>query len=418
MSTKLIITSYNNKLISAKYRDEEIISLKVCDNEHNISDIFIGRVENVVKSINACFVEFSDKQKGYYAFSENTEHLFLNNKNNANVNIGDKILVQVKNPPHKTKPHTLTSKLEIPYKYLVLSRDVEGVLVSNKIKRDENVSKWAAELAFNLKQLNSSLLEELGPEFSGTNSKLSYGFIIRSNAINASKDEILAEAKHLHNLYKDILNKAIHGLFYTKVYEALPSYITEINHSLVEEDFEVITDNREAYLLIKENCNINKSNLRFYEDELLPLYSLYSIKHNITNALKKQCWLKSGAYLVIEETEALTVIDVNSGKFVPKKGKDKDLSNYNVNIEAATMALRQLRLRNISGIIIIDFINMKEESYNEDLLKALKKIAKDDEVGVKIVDMTKLGLVEITRTKHGQTLKERMGLERNEELRD
>ncbi|WP_027430754.1 ribonuclease E/G [Lachnospira multipara] len=418
MSTKLIITSYNNKLISAKYVDDEIKSLTVCDNEHNISDIFIGRVENVVKSINACFIEFSNKQKGYYAFSENKDHIFLNNKNNDLPNIGDKILVQVKNPPHKTKPHTLSSKLEIPYKYLVLSRDVNGVLVSKKIKNDENVSNWAASLAYELKLMNEELVRELGADFKDTRSKLSYGFIIRSNAVNANLTELMDEAKHLHNTYKEILKIAIHGLFYTKVYESLPSYITEVNHLVAEEDFELVTDNKEAFSLIKNNCNLSDTRLRFYEDRLLPLYSLYSIKHNIDEALRRQVWLKSGAYLVIEETEALTVVDVNSGKFVPKKGKDKDLSNYNVNIEAARATLTQLRLRNISGIIIVDFINMKDESLNEDLLKYLKKEAKDDEVGVRIVDMTKLGLVEITRTKQGQTLKERMGLERNEELRD
>ncbi len=414
MSTKYILTNYDDKLISAKYINDECSMLNVCDNEHFIGDIFIGRVENVVKNINACFIQFNEDCKGYYALSENDKHIFLNNKNNKLPNIGDKILVQVKNPPHKTKPHTLTSKIEIPGNFLVLSRDVSNVLVSKKIQSNENAKKLGTMLFSNLEDLNNDIKHELSNAFTNTNTDLSFGFILRSNAKDASFSQIIEEATKLKDIYKDLLRKAIYGLFYTKVYESAPSYISDINHLMYENDFEVITDSEEIFNLIAKRTNIDSNKLRLYKDDLLPLYSLYSIKSNITNALKKNVWLKSGAYLVIEETEALTVIDVNSGKFISKKGKDKDLSNYRVNIEAAKEALLQLRLRNISGIIIIDFINMKSEELNLGLLKELRGLAKCDELPTKIVDMTKLGLVEITRTKKGQTLKERMGLNKNE----
>jgi ribonuclease G len=266
----------------------------------------------------------------------------------------------------------------------------------------------------NLEDLNNDIKHELSSAFTNTNTDLSFGFILRSNAKDATFSQIIEEATKLKDIYKDLLRKAIYGLFYTKVYESAPSYISDINHLMYENDFEVITDSEKIYNLIAKETNIDNNKLRLYKDDLLPLYSLYSIKSNITNALKKNVWLKSGAYLVIEETEALTVIDVNSGKFISKKGKDKDLSNYRVNIEAAKEALLQLRLRNISGIIIIDFINMKSEELNLNLLKELRGLAKCDELPTKIVDMTKLGLVEITRTKKGQTLKERMGLNKNE----
>ena len=350
--------------------------------------------------------------------------------------------MQVKNPPHKTKPHTLTSKIEIPGNFLVLSRDVSNVLVSKKIQSNENAKKLGTMLFSNLEDLNDDIKNELSNAFTNTNTDLSFGFILRSNAKDASFSQIIEEATKLKDIYKDLLRKAIYGLFYTKVYESAPSYISDINHLMYENDFEVITDSEKIFNLIAKETNIDSNKLRLYKDDLLPLYSLYSIKSNITNALKKNVWLKSGAYLVIEETEDLTeeqpeepepepepepeqvieelviveddVIDVNSGKFISKKGKDKDLSNYRVNIEAAKEALLQLRLRNISGIIIIDFINMKSEELNSNLLKELRGLAKCDELPTKIVDMTKLGLVEITRTKKGQTLKERMGLNKNE----
>ena len=147
--------------------------------------------------------------------------------------------------------------------------------------------------------------------------------------------------------------------------------------------------------------------LRFYEDQMLALAKLYRVKEQIESALKKRVWLKSGANIVIEPTEALTVIDVNSGKNIA--GKDRNLYHYKINLEAAAEIAWQLRLRNISGIILIDFIDLCDSEQNAKLLEEFRKYLKQDSIPVKLVDMTKLGLVELTRKKQKKSLAEQLG---------
>ena len=144
-----------------------------------------------------------------------------------------------------------------------------------------------------------------------------------------------------------------------------------------------------------------KEKLRLYEDELLPLYKLYSLETILSRTLNKKVWLKSGGYLVIEQTEALTAVDVNSGKMVKKKD-----SFLKTNLEAAEELVRQIGLRNLSGMIIVDFINLKEKAEEEQLVSALKKYIQQENTGIVYVDMTRLGLVELTRKKNGKTLRE------------
>ena len=136
---------------------------------------------------------------------------------------------------------------------------------------------------------------------------------------------------------------------------------------------------------------------RLYEDKLLPLYKLYNFEGVLKEIASKNIWLKSGAYLVIEYTEAMTVIDVNTGKCI--KGSNSDKTFYNINIEAGKEILRQIRLRNISGIIMCDFINMANEEHNGELMKTLRELAKNDRLKVNVVDMTRLKITEITRKK-------------------
>ena len=144
--------------------------------------------------------------------------------------------------------------------------------------------------------------------------------------------------------------------------------------------------------------------LRHYEDRLLPLHKVYSIEKHIEQALKEYVWLKSGAYLVIQPTEALTVIDVNTGKNISKKKDDE--TYLKINMEAAKEAARQIRLRNLSGIILVDFINMDKAEYTERLLVDFEKMLKKDPVVTTLVDMTKLQLVEVTRKKVRKPLHE------------
>ena len=168
------------------------------------------------------------------------------------------------------------------------------------------------------------------------------------------------------------------------------------------QDVEIITDIPEVVEAVPE--------ISLYTDEYT-LTLRYSLAGLLEKTLSKRAYLKSGAYLVIEPTEAMTVIDVNSGKSI--KGRNAEEQFLKINIEAAREIARQLRLRNISGIVMIDFINMKEEEHNRELMKVLSESVRIDPVRTTVVDMTKLGLVEITRKKVRKSLydqiKERQG---------
>ena len=163
----------------------------------------------------------------------------------------------------------------------------------------------------------------------------------------------------------------------------------------------IITDDPQIYNslehYLKENDLQNLSKLRLYQDDLLPLYKLCRLEREIDLATSRQVWLKSGGYLVIDPTEALTVIDVNTGKYSGKKLRRETLKT--INLEAAKEAARQIRLRNLSGIILIDFINMENKEDQKELLAFLESRLFADPVKTRLIDMTKLELVEITRKK-------------------
>lgn len=169
---------------------------------------------------------------------------------------------------------------------------------------------------------------------------------------------------------------------------------------------EIITDQESLYEQIKDYCHKNGIDipLRLYRDDLLSLSKLYSIESRLSAALESRVWLKSGGYLVIEPTEALTAIDVNSGKY--DADREARETYLRINLEAAKEVALQLRLRNLSGIIIVDFINMQSWEDRKTLLDYLKRLTTQDRVQTKVIDMTPLGLVEITRKKIDKPLKE------------
>ena len=157
-----------------------------------------------------------------------------------------------------------------------------------------------------------------------------------------------------------------------------------------------------AYLRIWQPEDLDR--LVFYEDHLLPMEKLYALERRLSEALQERVWLPCGGYLIIQPTEALTVIDVNTGKF--EGGKKKEAAILKVNKEAAVEIAHQIRLRNLSGIILIDFINMEDSASNQVLLSLLNTKLREDPIPTTLIDMTKLQLVEITRLKKEKPLSE------------
>ena len=285
-----------------------------------------------------------------------------------------------------------------------MSSDVKGVSISNKCKKASVCIEASSVLKDYIKEHLTAFNDKL--QASGT---FSYGIIIRSSAANADINTVLNEAYSLIDQYEHIIQNAVFGTFYTKLYEKEPPMVSELRHLSADNTIEVITDIPYYYDLLSTHFKNNSNmSLRLYEDKLLPLYKLYSVEKTLSEALSRKVWLKCGGYLIIEQTEAMSVVDVNSGKNVTKAKKEADKENniLKTNIEAGIEIIRQLRLRNISGIIIIDFINMAQQESRDKLLSVLKEYARLESIQTNVVDITPLGLVEMTRKNNGKTLKE------------
>ncbi len=389
-TNKLILSRINGRLIAARFCANKCSDLHVCDEESLVGNIYVGRVENVVKNLQCAFVEIQKGIKCYYSLTENHKHIFLNPKNNDAVHIGDLLLVQVQTEPAKTKPATATGKISLTGEYVVVSTDVTGISISGKTKKNPHCI-----------ELKEILQEQCSDD---------YGMILRTNSAAATKEEVCAEVEILTKQMQTILAQARTRKAFSCMYQAPGEYvrIAEGIYLSENQEAEIVTDDAAIY---EELCNrifSEQIHIRYYEDSLLPLYKLYSLETELERALSKKVWLKSGGYLVIEQTEALSVIDVNSGKQVGKKGNEeaRRKSIYKTNEEAAYELARQIRLRNLSGMILVDFINMPEKEMEAELLVTLRRIVKEDSVLTTVVDITKLGLVEMTRKKSGKTLAE------------
>ena len=234
------------------------------------------------------------------------------------------------------------------------------------------------------------------------------GMIVRTNAAGVPEEELDRELGRMLEQYQYLKTQAVHRTVYSCVYRSRPSYLNSVLGSKSSSLKEILTDDMEIYAELKkfleEEMPGDGQKLRLYEDRQLPLKALYRMEKNLDNALSERVWLKSGAYLVIEPTEALTVIDVNTGKCIA--GKDKQAAIRKINREAALEISRQMRLRNLSGMILADFVDMTEPGADEELLEFMREQLKKDPQKSAAVDMTALGLMEMTRKKQKKTLKE------------
>lgn len=406
--TKYVITQMQNRTFFARFEDESCTGIFPVEEESVVGNIYIGRVENVVKNLNCAFVEVQKGMRCFYSLDDNKKHHFLNRKNNTAVNQGDYLLIQVVNDAVKTKPATVSSNLCLSGQYLVLSSDVSNVSISLKTKKDPVCIAHQNRLLhdFNFDVLKDEL--NVSPEQQHIGS---YGLILRTNSVYAAYEDILKEAKTLVNCYGKIVKTALFGRAFTCLYMSPASYVDEILGTPIDALSEIVTDDRITYDMLAKSMPADiAGKLRLYHSKLQPLKAVYALEKELEDALRSKVWLNCGGYLVIEQTEALTVIDVNSGKCVNKKRSEaaKEETLAKVNFEAAVEIARQIRLRNLSGIIIIDFINMKYDAHNVELLTRLKQLLSADRIKTVLVDITKLGLVEITRQKNGKTLRETM----------
>lgn len=377
---KVIITKYRGKYATCIFENGEMTEVSIEEPSENIiGNVYVGRVENVVKNMNAAFVEFQKGIKGYLPLEKEKDVIFLNRKNNDRVNMGDLILVQVERDAVKTKAAVLSPVIQLSGKYVVVSTAKGSVSVSNKITD---------------KTLKAAFKEKLKDVAEKTS------IIVRTNSADARMEDVYLEAVELTEKLQEILKYAPFRTAFTLMHQS-EDYFTDVLKNIYTEGLDsIVTDDEEAYRCIMRYVKQYDKDrkVEFYQDKLLPLMKLYSIESRIEQALERRVWLKSGGYLIIDVTEAMVVIDVNTGKSVNTNKKKEDMI-YKVNCEAAEEIAAQLRLRNYSGIILVDFIDMKQEEHIKGLLELLDSKLKKDHIPTNLIDMTSLGLVEITRKK-------------------
>lgn len=376
--------------------------------ESIINQVYIGRVDKVAPNIQAAFVRISPDVTAYLSLNDVKCPLYTNKRSKKpQLCAGDELLVQVTKEAVKTKGPVVSTRLTLHGKYCVLTTDSTTFGISKKIAPDR-----AKELR--------ALLHSVCPEETNADPAASetlqkqeqrYGILLRTNAAEIADACICDDIRQTIVRYRKLVEESIHLEPYTLVFSNPQGYIERLKTLRFAKDLAEIdgiyTDQPDLYEELKEELygSSKYEKLRFYQDEMVALPTLYHLNGQIEKLLSKKIWLKSGANIIIEQLETLTVIDINTGK---NQSSKEDIL-FAVNKEAAIEIARQLRLRNISGMIVIDFINMKSDRQKQELIRLLKAQIKNDTVPCSFIDITKLGLVELTRKKVQKSLKEIVG---------
>ena len=384
---QFVFTEWNKKKLGILFEDGKAMEIRCYEADSILGNVYRARVSNLSPNINAAFVDIKKGESCY---------LSMDDYHGEKLKVGDLVTVQVVRDKIKTKRYAVTTDISLQGDYAVTTL-FAPVGVSSKItdsarKKElktlmQNLLIAEQDAQFYLAEGNVAEIERI--------KKLTLGGIIRTQAEHAEDAAITREIEGQARLLYSIMKKSEYVTQYTCLYHTEVEYIKDIRRMHALQDVEIVTDIPEVTEAISE--------IPLYTDEYT-LTLRYSLASLLEKTLSKRAYLKSGAYLVIEPTEAMTVIDVNSGKSI--KGKNAEEQFLKINIEAAKEIARQLRLRNISGIVMIDFINMKEESHNHELMKNLAEYVRTDPVRTTVVDMTKLGLVELTRQKGKRALHE------------
>lgn len=403
---KLIFTGQRNRMCAMLIQNDRLKAIQVLEETPGkIGAIYIAKVRNVVKNIDACFVETADGEICFLPLKEATPAYLVNRKYDGRILEGDELLVQVTRDAQKTKQASVTAKISLANDAFAVSLGDTRTGYSSKLSKERK--QYLADFLEKNKILdNGRLLPLQGDNFDHMEA-VSTGLVVRTLAGELSDEELLSYWQQLKDEWSHLLHTALHRTCFSCLAEPPAGFVAVLDHLVYNYEYtEILTDDSALYEQLYKHCqkNVPEKRVRLYEDSTFPLSKLYSLDSKLDTALKPRIWLKSGGYLIIEPTEALTVIDVNSGKIEGNKSNQETI--FKVNREAAEEIALQLRLRNLSGIIIVDFINMASKEQQNTLVTLLKEAVRADKQKTNVVDITPLGLVEITRKKSYKPLYE------------
>jgi len=363
-------------------------------------NIYKGKVVRVLPGMQAAFVEMGLERSAFIHTADivvlNEDGMEQREKNTDDISSvlreGEQIIAQVIKDPIGTKGARLTTHLSLPSRHLVYMPRTQHIGVSQRIEDEAERER--------LKALVQECAEEVGME-------RCTGFIVRTVAEGVGKDEIKADIRFLKKLWDVVQGKIKTEPTPSAVYEELPLYLRTMR-DLIRPDLEKIrVDSQESYQRIQSFITTYvpelKDRVELYQGER-PIFDLYNTEDEIQKALDRTVALKSGGHLVFDQTEAMTTIDVNTGGFVGHRNLEETI--FKTNLEAAHAIGRQLRLRNLGGIIIIDFIDMLEAEHQRQVMRMLEKALEKDHAKTNIIGMSDLGLVEMTRKRTRENLRQ------------
>lgn len=400
---KIIFTRYKERMCALYLQSNRLLAAQVLsDTPNRIGAIYIGKVKNVTQNINACFAEIADGEICFLSLRDASSPIILNRKYDGRILEGDELLLQISREAQKGKQASVTADISLADERVAISIGSSHVGYSGKLSLNvkEQIKSWLTEAGYiSHGKFVHSVSESQIPA--------TVGMVIRTGAKDCDYETLIQSIEEQYFALRSLIETAKHRTCFSCVRQTPEDFEAVLTQLAYPSEYtEIMTDDSTLYDKLCAYCadSLPGKQVRFYEDTTLSISGLYSIEQKLGTALDKRVWLKSGAYLIIEPTEALTVIDVNTGKYEAKKTSWETYER--INREAAEEIALQLRLRNLSGIILIDFINMENSERGEELIAYLRKLVNRDRIKTHVVDITPLGLVEITRKKINKPLSE------------
>lgn len=344
------------------------------DNDICSGQIYKGIVKNIVPAIKCAFVDIGETKSAY---------LYMDSKlNNLNLRKGEELLVEIIKEASGSKGPKVSNAITVPGRYAVIMTSHKEIEISKKITDKEYINN-----------LKGSILK---PE--------DVGVMIRTNALKVDFETVNIEIKKLYDIYKNIISKSKNSNLRGMLYNAGGAIAKVLRDRVDEETAEIIVNDKKDFDYIKEyveskkdiNCKLS------FHDNVINLMDYYGIEQEILELTNKEVKLECGGFIVIDKTEALYAIDVNSGKNV--KGRDIARTAVVTNLEAAREVVRQIKLRNLSGIIVVDFIDISDISIKRKILNILEEGFKNDKNKTVVYPFTELNLVQIARRRKGKSI--------------
>ncbi|MEW6283327.1 MAG: Rne/Rng family ribonuclease [Candidatus Eremiobacterota bacterium] len=392
MYKEILISIDEREGRAAVLEDGAVVEILIAREERQVGSIYKARVANVLPGMNAAFVDIGLERNAFLCADDAVAHLgddadesMKNVSINDILKVNEETLVQVVKEAVGTKGARVTTYVTLPGRYLVLIPSAQYIGISRRVESEAERNRLR------------TVAEKMRPD--------GMGLIVRTAASGRSDEELSRDLDFLVRSWNTVLGVARWRRAPALVHQEL-ALVDKIVRDLFTSDVNrLILDNPVHYGKIREKLELGAPNLldrvHLYTDTR-PLFEFYGVEGEIEKALKRKVWLDSGGYLIIERTEALWVIDVNTGKFTGKTNlADTILRN---NLEAAREICRQLRLRDMGGIIIVDFIDMEHQSDRRKVLDALTEELRKDRTRTHLVGMTELGLVQLTRKREGKDL--------------